>query len=166
VILVTVGTERFPFERLLAAVDALAASGALGAEEVFVQHGASRPPRAARGEALLPFDDLLARMRAARVVLAHAGVGSVLLANRAGKVPLVMPRRARLGEHVDDHQVEFAERMARLGRAVVVEDADALAARLREPPPPLRASEGGRASFAAALERIALDLVRGRGRRG
>lgn len=164
-ILVTLGTEQFPFERLVAAIEALVASGALAGEEVFVQHGASRLPRAARGVTLLPFDELCQRMREARHVVAHAGVGSVLLANRAGKTPLIMPRRAGFGEHVDDHQLEFAVRIARRGRAIIVEDEAGLAARLAETPPPAPAA-GDAAEFAGRIERLALDLVAGRAKRG
>lgn len=46
----------------------------------------------------------------------------MLHAIRAGKVPVVMPRRAKLGEHVDDHQVANAEALARAGKAVVVHE--------------------------------------------
>ena len=47
------------------------------------------------------------------VVVTHGGIGSVLLALSVGKRPIVMPRCSRLGEHVDDHQIAFAERLER-----------------------------------------------------
>ena len=56
------------------------------------------------------------------LLILHAGAGSVIHAVHAGKVPVVMPRRARDGEHVDDHQVEFARELARAGRIVVAEE--------------------------------------------
>jgi predicted glycosyltransferase len=73
----------------------------------------------------MSFDDLADGMRRARVVVSHAGVGSIMLARRCGKVPIVVPRLRRLEEAVDDHQVQLARRLAGLGVVVLVED-DAL----------------------------------------
>lgn len=124
-VFVSVGSERFPFNRLVEAVDTAASD--VGGEETFIQLGhCTRVPRHCDWARMLPFDDLVQRMTAARVVVTHAGVGSILLALRAGKVPIVLPRRRRLGEHVDDHQVELAERLAGLGRVLLVESADAI----------------------------------------
>ena len=75
----------------------------------------------------LPFDALAERAEAARVFVCHAGVGSIILARRCGHRPIVVPRRAELGEHVDDHQLELARRLAAGGMVTLVEDTDALA---------------------------------------
>lgn len=58
---------------------------------------------------------------AADVVIAHAGCGSSLGAMQAGKMPLLVPRRAQRDENVDDHQVELAAELQRRGLAVVCE---------------------------------------------
>ena len=47
-----------------------------------------------------------AAIRRARLVVAHAGVGSIVTAGENGRPIVVLPRRARLGEHTSDHQVE------------------------------------------------------------
>ena len=57
------------------------------------------------------------------LVILHAGAGSVIQAIHAGKFPLVMPRRADLGEHVDDHQLEFAQELSDLGKVVLATNA-------------------------------------------
>lgn len=62
----------------------------------------------------------------AELLILHAGAGSVIHAVRSGKVPVVMPRLAEYGEHIDDHQVEFANVLADAGFAVAISDADAL----------------------------------------
>lgn len=67
----------------------------------------------------LTFEKLVAT---AEVLIFHAGAGSVLNAIRAGRVPVIVPRRAALGEHVNDHQVEFARLLAKEGRILLVED--------------------------------------------
>jgi len=123
-IVVTVGTNEQPFDRL---VRAAATVG--GDEPLLVQHGASQVPHG-RGEWVdfLPFDELEARTRGARVLVCHAGVGSIMLARRCGLRPVVMPRRHHLGEAVDDHQLPLARRLARAGLVTLVEDEAALAA--------------------------------------
>jgi UDP-N-acetylglucosamine transferase subunit ALG13 len=117
-IFVTVGTNEAAFDRLLRHLDGIAAD-----EELVVQHGASavRPPGATCRD-FLPFDELAALMRRARVVVTHAGVGSIVAALTNGKRPVVVPRLARFGEAVDDHQVPLARRLAGSGLVTLVED--------------------------------------------
>jgi UDP-N-acetylglucosamine transferase subunit ALG13 len=123
VIFVTLGTHHQPFPRL---IEALAA---LPAEDLVVQYGHSAPPAAAR-EAVdfLGFRDMLDRIEAADVVVTHAGVGSILLARRAGHTPIVVARRQRHGEHVDDHQVELTAALADDGKVIPVWEPAELAA--------------------------------------
>lgn len=42
------------------------------------------------------------------ILILHAGAGSLIHAIEAGKIPVVMPRRVKYREHIDDHQLEFA----------------------------------------------------------
>ena len=121
-ILVTIGTNEQPFDRLVSA-----AAGLDGLESLVVQHGSSRVPHG-RGEWLdfVSFEELSERMRAARVVVCHAGVGSIMLARRCGKRPIVVPRRLHLGEAVDDHQLPIARRLDANGVVTLLEDVDRL----------------------------------------
>jgi UDP-N-acetylglucosamine transferase subunit ALG13 len=82
----------------------------------------------------VPYDELLRLVNEARIIVTHAGAGSTLLALGQGKRPVLVPRRAEYGEAVDDHQVSFAERMADLGLAHVVNDPVNLAEFLRTMP--------------------------------
>jgi UDP-N-acetylglucosamine transferase subunit ALG13 len=120
VIFVTVGTHHQPFERLLDALNSLD-------DELVVQYGPGKPPAASYAEAFMPFDQMLKRFREADTVITHAGVGSIICASREGHVPLVVPRRHDLGEHVDDHQVELTRALAQRGNVVAVWDVDTLA---------------------------------------
>jgi UDP-N-acetylglucosamine transferase subunit ALG13 len=118
VILVTVGTNEARFDRLLEAVSTISSG-----ERIVVQHGASGiRPAGAECVDFLPFDALVELVREARAVVTHAGVGSILVALSQGKRPLVVPRRKRFAEAVDDHQVSLAERLARAGLVTLVED--------------------------------------------
>ena len=68
----------------------------------------------------------------AQLLILHAGAGSVIHAIQAGKIPLVMPRRAKYGEHVDDHQLEFARALAAAGKVVLAEEPDDLIVAVEE----------------------------------
>ena len=145
-ILVTVGTLHFPFERLLRAVDELP-----GDEELIVQSRApgTRPERA-RWVEDLPYEQLVAEIQRARVVVCHAGVGSILTALSNGKRPIVVPRLGRYGEAVDDHQLALGRRLAQDGLVTLVEDPAELAAAVAAPP------EGP--AHAGGANRLALDV--------
>ena len=72
------------------------------------------------------------RVWLADLLILHAGAGAVITAIRAGKVPIVAARRACYGEHIDDHQLEFAHALAETGRAIVVDDMDGLPAAIEQ----------------------------------
>ena len=119
-LLVTVGTDHHPFDRLVRWVDAWLADHP-GRLPCLMQTGTSAPPDpsgAAEWRAYLEFDVLQAAMASAAGVVCHGGPGTILGARRAGAVPIVVPRRQRLGEHVDDHQVLFSRRLAAEGGGI------------------------------------------------
>jgi UDP-N-acetylglucosamine transferase subunit ALG13 len=115
-ILVSLGTHQQPFERALDLVQSLTVRD----EEILIQHGSttSRPdvPNT-RWVKFMAFEDLVTAMRQAESIVCHAGVGTIMTAMQTGHTPVVIPRQARFGEHVDDHQVELATSFA--GRGLV-----------------------------------------------
>lgn len=121
-ILVTTGSNGAPFDRLLRVFERVD----LG-EELVVQHGPSaiRPPWATCFD-FVPSQQLGELVAQARVVVAHAGVGSILLCASRGHVPIVVPRLARYHEVVDDHQLFLARRLAASGCVVSAEDPEEL----------------------------------------
>jgi len=135
-IFLTVGTNHARFDRLLAAFDDWD-----GHEELVVQHGPSTVrPAHARCSDFLSFEENVELIEAARVVVTHAGVGSVLLALEHAKRPVVVARLHRFGEAVDDHQQAFGSRLAQEGLVRYVdlerEGQDGLLAALDEPAVP------------------------------
>ena len=120
-VVVTVGTNEARFDRLVGA------AAGLSGEPVVVQHGASNlRPHGARCVDYLPFDEFDELVRSSRVVVTHAGIGTVAVALAHGRRPVVVPRLRRYGEAVDDHQVFFARRLADAGLVTLVEDVDRL----------------------------------------
>lgn len=118
---VTVGTEHYPFRRLIWWVDAWLEAREDPSVRCVVQYGASEPPRIAEGQPFFSFEAMLDLNRRADAVVCHGGTGSVMLARHAGKRPIVVPRLHALGEHVDDHQVRFARWMAARGEVELAE---------------------------------------------
>lgn len=111
-IFVTVGTHEQQFDRLVRAVDGLVADGTI-AEPVFVQTGYSGyVPRHCEHSRFVQAKRMRELMEGASVVVTHGGPSSFVGAMAAGKAPVVAPRLARYGEHVNDHQADFARIVA------------------------------------------------------
>ena len=132
-VFVTVGTHEQPFDRLVRAINGLVADGTLR-EEVFVQTGyCDYEPEHCAWQRFVPAPEMRGRMEAADVVVTHGGPSSFIEAMAAGKVPVVVPRYERYGEHVNDHQEAFVRLVAeRQGGIVPVYDVDDLAAAIGE----------------------------------
>ena len=114
---VTVGTDHHRFDRLMDWLESWQAEHP-DAIEWIVQHGASRPMRGASGVtgfAMKSRAEILELLRTADVVVTQGGPGGIMDARECGRLPIVVPRLARLNEVVDDHQIAFAEQLAAKG---------------------------------------------------
>ena len=127
-IFVTVGTHEQPFNRLIQKVDELKRDGVIQ-EEVIIQTGYSMyEPKYCQWSKLIPYQQMVKNVEDARIVITHGGPASFIMPLQIGKIPIVVPRQHQFGEHVNDHQVEFARNVAeRMGTIIVVEDVDQLA---------------------------------------
>lgn len=107
-IFVTVGSM-FPFDRLIAAMDQWAAGLGQSRGEVLAQIGAgSLEPCHMRWVRRLERAEFARTVAGADLVVAHAGMGSVITAGEYGKPIVLLPRRAAAGEHTNDHQIDTA----------------------------------------------------------
>lgn len=112
-IFATVGTHHQPFDRFIRIALALGRD-----DQLVIQHGHSTrlaTPPSVQWHRWLDADEMTALMRAADIVVTHAGVASIVDAVRAGHRPIVVPRRRHLGEHVDDHQLQIVAALEELG---------------------------------------------------
>jgi len=127
VILVTLGTHPQPMDRLLRHLDELVASGEID-EPVVVQTPAlNYQPKHLDVRPVLPYRDLLALLGQASVVISHAGPATLANVRLSGKVPVVVARSRRDGEHIDDHQGYYARRLRELPGYIVVHELSELA---------------------------------------
>jgi UDP-N-acetylglucosamine transferase subunit ALG13 len=155
-LLVTVGTDHHPFDRLVGWAGAWLAAHP-GTLRCLMQTGTSAPPAGpAEWQAYLEFGALQAAMASAAAVVCHGGPGTILGARHMGAVPIVVPRQHRLGEHVDDHQVAFSRRLAAEGDEIHLAEGEAdlhrLLDRVAAEPAVFRAGPGDRATGGAVRE--------------
>lgn len=121
-ILVTVGMQ-LGFDRLIAAMDALAPKMP---GEVIAQTGkGSYEPSHMTARAAIPPEEFEQLVRESRLIVSHAGIGSVLTAQRFAKPIVLLPRRADLGEHRNDHQLATARGLqGRSGILVAMDESE------------------------------------------
>lgn len=125
-ILVTLGTHPKPMDRLVRALDDLLATGNVTDEVIITAAAYGYRPRHATALGIQPYDVLVDLMQRADVVITHGGPASIAMALAAGHLPIIVPRDATFGEHVDSHQIRFAQWLARKRSVTVVVDMDGL----------------------------------------
>lgn len=119
-ILVTVGTHDQGFNRLVQAMDDVAASLSLN-EPVVIQRGSSSyEPQHAEHFKFTTKKKIEQLTQQARIVVAHAAAGSALVTLLNQKPLIVVPRLQRFGEHVDDHQLQLAKALDAEQKAIAV----------------------------------------------
>ncbi len=112
-ILVTVGTDFHPFQRLVDWADDYARRHP--EHEMFIQYGTARPPVNGERSRLLDHSQLQTEIARADAVICHGGPATITDIRRSGLVPICIPRDPDRGEHIDGHQQRFAQRIAAAG---------------------------------------------------
>ncbi len=114
-VVISVGTDVHPFDRLVGWAAAWAAQNPEC--KVVLQRGTAKAPDDVESHELIPHDELRDLFRNATAVVSHGGPSTVMDARMSGRFPIVVPRDPKLGEHVDDHQLRFAAHLAEHGLA-------------------------------------------------
>ena len=121
-IFIITGTQVYPFDRVLRAVDELIERGMI-TEEVFAQTGSSAyEPRHYACERFLDADVFRGWVNRADIVLTHGGTGAIVGALKAGKRVVAVARQASFGEHCDDHQLQIVRHFESTGFILVARD--------------------------------------------
>lgn len=124
-IFITLGSQKFQFNRLLKAVDKLCEKGTIVAEDVFAQIGYSDYlPKKFSYKKFLDRDEFSTIMSKADIVITHGGTGAIIGAVKKGKKVIAVPRRAKYGEHVDDHQLQLVGQFKELQLICECDDAE------------------------------------------
>lgn len=120
-IFVTVGSHYQGFDRLIKKMDEIAGRTD---EKVIMQIGHTnyKPVNAEYFDFVDDFSKIEQLNWEARVVVSHAGAGSILTALKLGRPVIVVPRLKKYNEHMDDHQLEIAEAMSSIKGVISVND--------------------------------------------
>ena len=112
-IFVTVGTHEQAFNRLIQEIDLLKYNGKI-TEEVICQIGYSDYiPKYCKWEKMISYEEMINNVKEARIVITHGGPASFLLPLQYGKIPIVVPRQLKYNEHVNNHQLDFLNKIVK-----------------------------------------------------
>lgn len=129
-IFITVGTHEQQFDRLVSKLDECIEKKIIK-EEVFIQRGFSTyVPRYCDSDILLPSEKMADYYKYARIIITHGGPCSIINSIKYGKIPIVVPRNATFGEHVDNHQIFFTQFLEKKGKIIAIYEIEKLPAAL------------------------------------
>ena len=106
-IFVTVGNDFRDFSRLIKKVDELTPHLP---HEIVIQSGYSEyRPKNTKHFDFVPIDTAMEYIKMSELVISHAGIGTIILCKEYGIPIIILPRRKKYGEHMNDHQMEIAK---------------------------------------------------------
>ncbi len=115
-IFVTIGTQA-PFDRFIKIIDEVAPQ--LDEEIVAQVYQLGFEPKNIKTINFLAPDEFNDLFMKARLIVSHAGMGTILSALQQHKPIIIFPRIAALGEHRNEHQLATAEKFKELGSVYV-----------------------------------------------
>ena len=125
-IFITLGSQKFQFNRLLRIVDELIENGVIN-ESVFAQVGNSDYlPQNYEFENFVSRDEYERKVKECDLLITHSGVATIMSGLKNNKPVIVVPRLAKYGEHIDDHQIQIAETFAEQNFVIMCGECDSL----------------------------------------
>jgi len=125
-IFVTLGSQKFQFNRLLKAIDEQIGAGKIK-DRVFAQIGCSDyKPQNYGFKDFLNRDEFSDVMNKAEIVITHGGTGAIIGAVKKCKKVIAVPRLAKYGEHVDNHQKQLVGQFKDLDLIIECDDCENL----------------------------------------
>lgn len=126
----TIGTQA-PFDRFVKIVDEVAIN--LDEEIIAQVYKSKYVAKNIRTVEFLPPDEFNKLFNQSRLIVSHAGMGTIISALKQHKPIIIFPRIAALGEHRNEHQLATAQKMKNLGYVYVANNADELKNLLMKP---------------------------------
>jgi beta-1,4-N-acetylglucosaminyltransferase len=131
-IFVTVGNDFRCFDRLLKKMDEIAL---FIPDEIVIQRGYSRYlPKNTKQFDFVSIMEAIEYIKKSELVVSHAGIGTIILCKEYGTPILILPRKKRYGEHMNDHQMEIAKALEESGNqnVYVIDQEDQLQEKIFE----------------------------------
>lgn len=127
-IFITLGSQKFQFNRLLKEVDRLIGENRLNGDNVFAQTGYSNYlPTNFQYEKFLNKEEFINRITQSELVITHGGTGSIINSIKLGRPVIGVPRDKRYEEHVDNHQFEIINEFSKAELILGIQDVRELA---------------------------------------
>ncbi|MEM1368317.1 MAG: glycosyltransferase [Cyanobacteria bacterium P01_H01_bin.15] len=138
-IVITLGTSPFPFTRVTEWLSKLLFQNLIN-EPVLFQHGSTplngfQHPLVTSVKSI-ELRELRQTVQSANLTISHAGQGSTRMLIELEAPFVLLPRLQRYREHIDDHQLQFAQAISRYGICFTL-DYHSLAAFCRHKPFPV-----------------------------
>lgn len=131
-IFVTLGSQKFQFNRILRKLDELIEEGKID-KDIFAQIGYSDySPKNFNYKKFMERDEFKKIMNKCDIVVSHGGTGAIITALKNGKRVIAVPRLSQYREHVDDHQIQLINEFEESGLIKAVYDLDNLEEVLKE----------------------------------
>lgn len=109
-IFITLGSQKFQFDRILIEVDQLVFNKKIDPNEVFAQTGFSTyVPKHFSYKKFLNKEEFTKYIDASEIVITHGGTGAIINSVKKRRKVIAIPRSVNYGEHVDNHQYEIVE---------------------------------------------------------
>jgi len=125
-IFVTVGSQKFQFNRLLKKIDDLIKNGVIK-DDVFAQIGnSSYTPKYYSFVKYMEQKEFKQKIDECALLITHAGTGVIINAAKKGKKIIAVPRLKKYDEHVDDHQLQLLQQFEESGMIEPAYDIDEL----------------------------------------
>ncbi len=128
-ILVTVGMQ-LGFDRLIKAMDDIATSQNL--EKIAKTGKSTYRPRNMKSHKRIAPAEFEKLVQQCDLIVSHAGIGTILTAQRIGCPIVILPRRFENGEHRNDHQVATARNLTGRDGLLIAMDESELEDRIAE----------------------------------
>ena len=130
-IFVCVGSRDYQFNRLLKKLDELVEEKII-TDTVIAQIGQSEyEPKNYEWHRFLDRDEFKRLQAEASLIISHAGTGALIGALKLEKQVIAVPRLAKYGEHIDDHQTQISGVLTEEGYLREVLDMDKLGETVR-----------------------------------
>lgn len=125
-IFITLGSQKFQFNRLLKEVDDLVEKGLIE-EKIFAQIGYSDYlPKYFEFDYFIDRQEFQNYMCKADIVITHGGTGAIITAVKEEKRVIAVPRLRKFEEHVDDHQLQIVNQFEKLDFILSIVDIKSL----------------------------------------
>ena len=125
-IFISVGSQKFQFNRLLAEIDRLIENNTI-TDKVFAQiRNSDYKPRNYKYVDFVTQDDFNKLIEKSDIIITHGGTGVIINSIKKGKKVIAIPRLSKYKEHVDDHQIQLINEFKELNLIEAIHEVDEL----------------------------------------